>query len=208
MKLMERVYTGITMICILGCAALVAVMVGESRRGPELPEHTPPLQLQQQMPEPRPELDPTALHTGPAVLDETALTAQLVKLMPKKLGVKKISLTVQENGQVGLKGTLSRDGLLDWLEEKGAQVGGTLSPLRVLLPENISFDLALRADRAAGGGLRLLPVSASVAGLDLALPPLPEQITQALAGALDQTLAANGWDRGALEFRDGSLVLG
>ena len=84
MKLMERIYTGVILVCLLCCAALTARMVGETRRQKaETPVHTPPVQLEQQMPEPVPETDPTAEHTGPVVLDEGALTAQLAKLLPE-----------------------------------------------------------------------------------------------------------------------------
>ena len=46
MKLMERVYTGVILVCLLCCAALTARMVGETRRQKaETPVHTPPVQV-------------------------------------------------------------------------------------------------------------------------------------------------------------------
>ena len=172
MKLMERVYTGVILVCLLCCAALTARMVGETRKQKaETPVHTPPVQLEQQMPEPVPESDPTAEHTGSVVLDEQALTAQLAKLLPEGLKIRGLALTVRKNGQIGFRGTADRDGLLDWLESKGAQLGGSMSPLRVLLPESIDFTLTLQASQSAGTGeITLMPVSAAVGGVEVTLP--------------------------------------
>jgi len=209
MKLMERVYSGITLICLLCIAALAAKMAGESGSlQTAAPVYQPPVQLQQQMPEPVPETDPTALHTGPVVLDENALTAQLAKLMPKELGMRDLQLSVRQNGQLRFSGTADRDGLLDWLEAKGAQLGGSMSPLRVLLPESIEFSVTLQAGRDTAGAVTLTPVAAALAGQDVTLPDLPEEVTGALHGAVNGTLAANGWDSGNLVFLDGGIQLG
>ena len=209
MKLKERVYTGITLVCLLCCAALTAKMVGETRNTPAAPVHIPPVQLQQQMPEPVIEADPTAEHTGPVVLDDNALTAQLAKLLPEQLGVSDLRLAVRQNGQICFSGTAHRDGLLDWLEHRGAELGGSMSPLRVLLPEQIDFAVTLQAAQDAGSGeVTMLPVSASLAGQDITLPDLPEEVTGALHSAVNGTLAANGWDSGNLVFLDGGIQLG
>lgn len=209
MKLKERLYTGITAVCLLCCAALIARMAGENRAMPAAPVHTPPVQLQQQMPEPMVEADPTVLHTGPVVLDENALTAQLAKLLPEKLAVRDLHLSIRQNGQIRFSGTAHRDGLLDWLESKGADLGGSMSPLRVLLPENIGFAVTLQAAQdTAGGEVTLTPVSASLEGQDITLPELPEEVTGALHSAVNGTLAANGWDQTDLVFLDGGIQLG
>jgi hypothetical protein len=209
MKLMERIYTGVILVCLLCCAALTARMVGGTRRQKaETPVHTPPVQLEQQMPEPVPETDPTAEHTGPVMLDEGALTAQLAKLLPEGLHIRDLALTVRKNGQIGFRGTADRDGLLEWLESKGAQLGGSMSPLRVLLPESIDFTLTLQASQAAGTGeITLVPVSAALGGVDVTLPELPPEARAALDDAVNRTLAANGWT-GALEFLEGGILLG
>ena len=209
MKRMERFYSGITLICLLCCAALIVEMVG--RTGADraaVQTHTPPGQLAGQVPEPVPETDPTAAHTGSVVLDENALTAQLKKLLPQQLRVTGLQLSLGKGGMITLGGRAERNGLLDWLEAKGADLGGTMSPLRVLLPEQIDFSLTLRAGQdAAAGTVTLQPVSARVAGQEFALPDLPEEVTAAIGDGVNQVLAANGWDSGSLEFLEGGIRL-
>lgn len=204
-KTRERIYLGVTVLCVLLCALLLlSVLLDRPAFGAAAADHVPVLR-------PVAPADAAAgAAQAPAAAGLTVTEGKLAELirgcLPAGFPQGAVETSIGADGAITLAMRLGRADLIDYLRAQGAALSFRQSLALRLLPRAFGVRLRLAA-QSRDGALELVPRALELDDRAIDLGGLPDGILSFAERAVGAALQAAGHDYSGVSFTDGALIL-
>ncbi len=205
--LKEKIYSCVTVLCILMCGAMIAGMLFGGERISE--EHVPAMrELNEEKDAAALDEEEDSVSGGQIALTESFIKEQLGRFLSDDFPLKTPDVSIGADGIVSFSGNVSKNALRAYLKKMSVNTGLKGSVALLLLPKNFDLDVSFQLSENSDGSLNVKPYSLFVSGKSIPVSAFPQKVTDIISGAVNNIVSSissvirfSGFEDGAIIFQ-------
>ena len=200
----EKIYSGITVLCILMCGAMI---VGMILGGDATEEHVPVLRdLSVSADDGIISDGDDSVSGGQIALTEDFVSEQLGRFLPDDFPLREPDVKIAADGIISFSGTVSKDVLRAYLKKASVDLDLKSSIALLLLPKNFDLDVSVLVSENTDGSLNVKPYSLFLSGKSVPVSFIPQKVTSLISDSVNRLVSSIGSVIGFSGFEDGAII--